>query len=147
MNAERMLCSWCVDKGERSIVWPRGGVVTAMAWSPFYDEDGAYHAHNPNGSGLNYECSRGHYWYPATKPCPSCDYGQHEARLYDTRCNGSRTVTTSAEKQLCPECSEMVGTHTTWVLTDGAVKATDIRIADHMVRLSPATTPHAQEAK
>jgi len=57
-----MQCPTCVEDGERSTVRARNPAVTAMAWEPYYDEDGRYHAHDPNHRADFYECSRGHTW-------------------------------------------------------------------------------------
>ena len=58
-----MKCPVCVRDGERSRVQNDGaGSTTTMSMSDesYYDEDGAYHRHNPNISLYRYKCSNGH---------------------------------------------------------------------------------------
>lgn len=83
-----MKCPECVNQGQRSKVYDQGGSSTAMGWSPFYDEDGDYHSHNPNTHVNAYRCSNGHTFTTTTKPpCPneSCDYGRTPAGAGDPR--------------------------------------------------------------
>jgi hypothetical protein len=73
-----MRCPTCVSEGERSTVTVGGGSVTLMHSSPFFDEDGAYHSHDPNIHTQSYACSRGHRWTEQTKakcPADGCTWG------------------------------------------------------------------------
>lgn len=72
-------CPECVESDQRSKVYSRGVFSTATGWSPFYDEDGAYHQHNPNKTTAVYSCSNGHeFSRVAPHPCPNpkCDFGK-----------------------------------------------------------------------
>lgn len=89
-----MRCPVCIREGSQSTVWPRGPfVTTCMAYGgPYWDEDGNRHDHDPNyGGHPGFECSRGHQFGPASKPCPSCDYHAHPAW----------------EKDACPKCGHV----------------------------------------
>lgn len=68
-----MKCSQCVEDGEKSTVTSLGGSVTLLGWSPYYDEDGKHHAHDPNKHTSAYRCSRSHAWVERRlAPCPTC---------------------------------------------------------------------------
>jgi hypothetical protein len=68
-----MKCDECVAEGERSTLTSLGGMTTLLGWHPYYDEDGNYHAHDPNETKSLYRCSRGHQFTKVTTPpCPSC---------------------------------------------------------------------------
>lgn len=70
-----MKCPTCVESGQRSTVHEGAVTTTLMGFSPFYDEDGAYHSHNPNRSSVSMECSNGHRWGRSWKAaCPAGDY-------------------------------------------------------------------------
>lgn len=72
-----MKCAECVAEGERSTITPLGGYTNLLGWSPFYDEDGVYHSHDPNKHVSMYHCSRGHMWEKVTyAACGSCDYAK-----------------------------------------------------------------------
>ena len=72
-----MKCPECVKDGERSIVRDLGGSTTLLGWSPFWDEDGVHHSHDPNRHSNQYSCSRGHTWTEGFYPqCANCDYGE-----------------------------------------------------------------------
>ena len=50
-----------------------------MGFTPFYDEEGEYHRHDPNTRSFEYECSNGHIFKirkPVECPNESCDYGK-----------------------------------------------------------------------
>ncbi len=57
-----MKCPECQKKGKRSHVFFYGSYTTLIAAHPYYDEDGNYHANNPNISSASYSCSNGHRW-------------------------------------------------------------------------------------
>jgi len=70
-----MKCPRCVAGGKRSRVFSEGGSVTLMAWTPYWDEDGQYHNHDPNWHTYGYRCSEGDYWQDSILvPCPAGDY-------------------------------------------------------------------------
>lgn len=74
-----MKCPECEKEGQRSTVFSGGGTVTLMSYTPFWDEDGVYHVHDPNTHGTNLSCSRGHKWsLRRLAPCgaPGCNYGK-----------------------------------------------------------------------
>jgi hypothetical protein len=76
-----MKCPECVASGLRSTVTGGGGSFTCMGWTPYYDEDGAYHSHDPNYRTTDWRCSLGHRWNTSRlTPCsaPGCFFG-HEA--------------------------------------------------------------------
>ena len=79
-----MKCPTCVKEGERSTVYaPMGGVTTDMGWQDYWDEEGVYHSHNPNGTAEEYSCSRRHRWAIGSQTaCPAGDYpGYHRVTL------------------------------------------------------------------
>jgi hypothetical protein len=135
--ADKMVCPWCVADGEKSSLTMYGGFVTAMGWQPYYDEDGNYHAHNPNGSGTNLQCSRGHHFYPASKPCPSCDYHERPARLFAVDCTASGRTVENEGRLACPECGMEVVTISTWEYNDMSAP-TSITIERHWPSLPEA---------
>lgn len=77
-----MLCAECQKEGEKSQVYEGGMVSTCMGDSRFYDEEGVFHWHDPNGRTTSYRCSRGHSWskthYPQC-PAPGCDWVEQRA--------------------------------------------------------------------
>jgi hypothetical protein len=73
-----MKCEECVEAGEKSRVTGGGGSRTLMGHSPYYDEDGIYHNHDPNTMTSSYSCSNGHRWVTKGKgrcPADGCDHG------------------------------------------------------------------------
>lgn len=71
-----MKCPECETSGLRSRVTIHGGSSTCIGWSPFCDEDGVFHSHDPNTHTSGFSCSNGHYWSVSSKAkCPNCDYG------------------------------------------------------------------------
>jgi hypothetical protein len=92
-----MKCATCVEQGKRSVVYPGLTAVTDMGWTPYYDEDGQYHNHNPNWHTTGFRCSEGHNWQRSSlKPCPNCLYGREDK--YVTR-DKSGTVVPQCEMQ------------------------------------------------
>ena len=73
-----MKCPECVKKGLKSQINLISVPVYCMAHSPYYDEEGHFHSHNPNGQGFLYRCSNGHEWGPGPVPCPTCGTGWKE---------------------------------------------------------------------
>lgn len=48
-----------------------------MGHSPYWDEWGEYHNHDPNWNGTTFRCSQGHQWTERwLSPCPVCEYGR-----------------------------------------------------------------------
>lgn len=71
-----MICPYCKEEGAKSQVTIGLGQSTTIAFSPYYDEEDRYHAHDPNRHSVRYDCSRGHaFVVEETRRCPSCDYG------------------------------------------------------------------------
>jgi len=76
-----MKCLQCVEKGERSSISIGANTTTLMGHTPYYDEDGVFHNHNPNRSTVVYSCSKGHSWTVSSKmKCPAikCDWNKEE---------------------------------------------------------------------
>ena len=57
-----MKCPTCEEQGTRSRVDMGQRFMTLMGHSPYYDEDGQYHNHDPNTMTIGYGCSHGHHW-------------------------------------------------------------------------------------
>ncbi len=80
-----MKCPECVGSNQRSKVYSRGSTSTLMGGgAPFYDEDGEYHAHDPNKITDGWQCSNGHSFAETrTRPCPSrkCEYGKSPEQI------------------------------------------------------------------
>jgi hypothetical protein len=57
-----MICKECQNQGLKSQVHPGIGMRTLMGWSPYYDENGKFHSHDPNTITTDYKCSNGHSW-------------------------------------------------------------------------------------
>ena len=62
-----MICKLCQAEGRTSRIDVRGGPTTAMTSSYFYDEEGRYHAHDPNKQTIVFACTNGHTWVDATE--------------------------------------------------------------------------------
>lgn len=76
-----MKCPVCQEKGLKSNVYPGGGQSTLMGFTPYYDEEGNYHIHDPNTITFSYSCSLGHKWKEVSKKeCPSCEYGEGSSK-------------------------------------------------------------------
>lgn len=72
-----MICPKCKEEEKKSIVYAGYGMSTLVGYTPYYDEDGKYHSHDPNSNTTNYTCSNGHSFSVSRKsPCPNCDYGK-----------------------------------------------------------------------
>lgn len=57
-----MKCPECVSEDKRSTIQIGTSVSTAMHRTPYFDEDGEYHNHDPNYTTTEYSCSNGHKW-------------------------------------------------------------------------------------
>jgi len=68
-----MRCPECLEAGERSKVFSGAEVATLMSVTNFYDEDGAWHHHDPNAYTTHFRCSRDHSWESSRKKeCSAC---------------------------------------------------------------------------
>lgn len=68
-----MKCERCVEFGLKSTIRIGPSSTTLMGSSPFYDEDGHYHDHDPNTTRTEYVCSQGHTTVKESKiKCPTC---------------------------------------------------------------------------
>lgn len=73
-----MICEKCKNEKLTSKIYEGCGTTTLMGYSPYYDELGKYHSHNPNKRKYNYHCSKGHHWtLKFNDQCSSCNYGKH----------------------------------------------------------------------
>lgn len=78
-----MKCPVCQEKKLTSYVYPGAMVSTLLGFTPFYDEKGDYHIHNPNRTTVTYTCSNGHKWKVQQKSeCPSCSYGDEPEKIF-----------------------------------------------------------------
>ena len=57
-----MRCPTCEKDGLKSKVYIGTSTITCMGYAPYYDEEGQFHAHDPNGTQTSYQCSNGHKW-------------------------------------------------------------------------------------
>lgn len=57
-----MKCAECEKSGLESRVQDHGGFRTLLGHTPFYDESGAWHSHDPNSFDGFFTCSNGHQW-------------------------------------------------------------------------------------
>lgn len=71
-----MKCPFCIKEEKRSTIRIGTSISTALAWSPFYDEDGGLHHHNPNHTVTDYHCSNDHVWTESTKQKCWCGYNE-----------------------------------------------------------------------
>lgn len=69
----RIICNECAKAEQKSQVHLSPMPVYDMAYTAYFDENGYFHAHNPNGLGYTYECTNGHLWRPV-RECPNCDW-------------------------------------------------------------------------
>jgi len=71
-----VICPYCEKDGKQSLLYVVKGHSEMAQFFPFYDEAGAYHAHDPNLHSTHYECSNSHHFITrAIRRCPSCRYG------------------------------------------------------------------------
>jgi 5-deoxy-D-glucuronate isomerase len=57
-----VICEICRSEGKKSRVTPHGGTRHLLGWESYYDEEGKYHAHDPNYLMASFSCSNGHSW-------------------------------------------------------------------------------------
>lgn len=79
-----MRCPECVESGRVSHVFDLGGSVTCMGHTPYYDERGEYHNHDPNWRDNSYRCSLGHQWSVSSRrrcTAPGCEFGSEKPRV------------------------------------------------------------------
>ena len=57
-----MICEKCKSEGRTSKVYVGGDMSTLVHCSPFYDEEGKMHIHDPNTYIQSLRCSNGHEW-------------------------------------------------------------------------------------
>ena len=78
-----MICKKCEEQGLKSKVYINGGMsTTLMGSTPYYDEDGNWHNHNPNTLTSRYYCSNDHIWQETyIGNCDSCDYGKGTSKV------------------------------------------------------------------
>lgn len=73
-----MICPVCKDQGIKSCVYGGShGSMTAVHYTPFYDEEGHYHNHDRNILTLEFECSAGHKFMRQSHGgcgAPGCDF-------------------------------------------------------------------------
>lgn len=106
-----MKCTECVQSGQRSKVFDRGGTRTLMGGrGTFFGEDGERHHHDPNITTSGYECSNGHMWAVKSKtPCPNpkCEYGKTPEQIADQQkpqcCGGGPQW---GHQITCPKCPD-----------------------------------------
>lgn len=87
-QSDLKFCPVCREAGERSTIrLSRPYPITCLGWTPYYDEGGRRHAHDPNKRTGEWACSRGHAWIESRAlPCPSCDYGSEiSIRVVESR--------------------------------------------------------------
>lgn len=74
-----IICPVCARENQQSRVFSQGTQTTLMGFSPFWNEAGIFHSHDPNTHTTGMRCSRGHSLYAKwLAPCPNCDYGKDE---------------------------------------------------------------------
>lgn len=75
-----MRCEKCIEQGLKSTIIIFPGSTTLMWSTPYYDEKGRLHDHNPNWSTTDYRCSNGHEWRVRSRTgCAICgDEGEKE---------------------------------------------------------------------
>lgn len=69
-----MICPECQKENNKSFVYPKGRVSTAMYCQPYYDENGVYHFHDLNRHTFQYSCSNGHLWAKVSKNKCHCGW-------------------------------------------------------------------------
>lgn len=111
-----MQCPQCIEEGKRSTIVLGGGSRTLLGWTPYYDEDGNYHSHDPNRTSSSGQCSNGHRLHIRSGArCPSCEYGSKveitvdktpppEPRVY----LGKLSTNTAASEALQPSKGKLI---------------------------------------
>lgn len=80
-----MICPKCKEEGRKSTITSCGCTSTLMGWSPYYDEEGNYHSHDPNGLREQAYCSNKHKLdIRRLRPCrvETCTYGKGEPEIH-----------------------------------------------------------------
>ena len=72
-----MICPECQKEGKKSKVYHQGYSATSMGYTPYYDENGKYHNHDPNATEAGYKCSNGHLWSEKIKKKCWCGWEQN----------------------------------------------------------------------
>lgn len=57
-----MICEECQKLNKKSTIAIGNSMMTAVYYTPFYDENGKYHNHDNNKKTTSYSCSNGHKW-------------------------------------------------------------------------------------
>lgn len=60
--SDRLLCPVCQTEGRTSVVREKASVEVKGPVDKYYDEDGAYHFHDPSYIRREYECDQHHRW-------------------------------------------------------------------------------------
>lgn len=77
-----MICPKCKEEGRTSSIYVGNSTTTLMGNTPFYDEQGQYHSHDPNNVNTSYHCSNGHRFMTSGRnTCPNCSYGNESKTL------------------------------------------------------------------
>lgn len=84
----RVICEQCKTYGQKSTVRNEGGSCTSMGIDRFYDEEGAYHVHDPNVMRMSYRCSRGHHWEQRVEAACWCKGRVSLGRTEETKSHG-----------------------------------------------------------
>ena len=69
-----MICPVCEKMGLKSKVFSNGSSVTLMGYSPYYDEDGQFHNHDPNRITMDYHCSNDHVFVIRKRHSCTCGW-------------------------------------------------------------------------
>ena len=106
-DEDTMICEQCREQGLKSKVFPGTTFVTAMAWQPYYDEDGNYVNNDPNVHTTDYQLLQ-----------PASVGGQGSKRDADDRIPRTRAAARSAEVRRALHRSAPIRT---WLLVRGWV--------------------------
>lgn len=80
------ICPYCKEEGNKSKLFESMSASTCMYSSPFYDEDGIYHNHDPNILTTDYKCSNGHIFIVRAKiKCPNCKFGSEQPEIFKVK--------------------------------------------------------------
>jgi len=71
-----MKCEECQKQGLTSRIYVGGTTATLMAAEYYYDEEGRYHAHDPNNLTTTFACSNGHHWSETSRDECWCEKEQ-----------------------------------------------------------------------
>lgn len=77
-----MTCEKCMLDKKKSRVMTYGGASTLLTHTPYYDEDGKLHQHDPNWRTHHFTCSNGHEWTMTRRfRCSNCDFGKYDIKI------------------------------------------------------------------